>query len=620
MTTNRLFLFAVGAMMVFLIGFTLITYLMFENQSDLVEKNRNRYESYLRADELRQSSDDLTRLARTYTMTGDAKYEQQYWDILAIRNGEKPRPESYERIYWDFVAVNGQKPRPDGATVPLKKLMEDLGFTSQEFAKLSEAQANSDGLVKIETIAMNAVKGLFDDGAGNFTKKGDPDFELARKLMHSAEYHQEKAKIMKPIDDFFALLEQRTQESVNRGVALGETYFWVMLFLIAGFVVFIVIFYWMFHQAVRRTLGAEPILIAEMTRQIADGNLTVNFSDTGHSDRSVYAAVKSMVGQLRTTVSNVQKATDQVNAAAHEIAQGSADLSRRTEQQASALEETASSMEELTSTVKQSADNAGQANQLASSARNQAEQGGQVVDQAVTAMSAINQSSRKIADIIGVIDEIAFQTNLLALNAAVEAARAGEQGRGFAVVAGEVRKLAQRSADAAKEIKSLITDSVSKVEDGGKLVDRAGQTLREIMTSIKKVSDIVAEMAAAAREQASGIEQVNKAILQMDQVTQQNAALVEETAAASQSMGEQARELQQLMEFFKLDSKDTSRKPASVAASPRQSAGKLRAAPRMASGGSASTMDKPVAKPAAKPAATEKKSTAQAASEEWEEF
>ncbi len=168
-------------------------------------------------------------------------------------------------------------------------------------------------------------------------------------------------------------------------------------------------------------------------------------------------------------------------------------------------------------------------------------------------MSAINQSSRKIADIIGVIDEIAFQTNLLALNAAVEAARAGEQGRGFAVVAGEVRKLAQRSADAAKEIKALITDSVAKVEDGGKLVDRAGQTLREIMSSVKKVSDIVAEMAAAAREQASGIEQVNKAILQMDQVTQQNAALVEETAAASHSMGDQARELQQLMGFFKLE-------------------------------------------------------------------
>ena len=292
----------------------------------------------------------------------------------------------------------------------------------------------------------------------------------------------------------------------------------------------------------------SDIASGDMTHQVPD-ELSVRGDEIGDLAR----AMREMVKQLREIVSQVTQSTNQVSSAAAEIAQGSADLSQRTEEQASALEETASSMEELTATVKQSAENAGQANQLASAARNQAEQGGQVVDHAVSAMAAINQSSRKIAAIIGVIDEIAFQTNLLALNAAVEAARAGEQGRGFAVVAGEVRKLAQRSADAAKEIKSLITDSVTKVEDGSQLVDQAGQTLREIMISVKKVSDIVAEMAAAAREQAVGIEQVNKAILQMDQVTQQNAALVEETAAASQSMGEQARELQGLMAFFKLD-------------------------------------------------------------------
>ena len=296
----------------------------------------------------------------------------------------------------------------------------------------------------------------------------------------------------------------------------------------------------------------QGIALAE---QLATGDLTAAHTEVTANDEigQLLRAMQTMNTELRRIVGQVIHATDQVNSAAAEIAQGSTNLAQRTEEQASALEETASSMEELTATVKQSADNAGHANQLAGAARAQAEQGGEVVEQAVTAMSAISTSSRKIADIIGVIDEIAFQTNLLALNAAVEAARAGEQGKGFAVVAAEVRKLAQRSADAAKEIKGLITDSVTKVDDGGKLVEQSGKTLQEIVTAVKKVSGIVAEITAAAKEQASGIEQVNTAILSMDQVTQQNAALVEETAAASQSMGEQARELQRLMGFFKLD-------------------------------------------------------------------
>ena len=309
-------------------------------------------------------------------------------------------------------------------------------------------------------------------------------------------------------------------------------------------------------RSIRRPIGGEPAEMAALTGQIAAGDLTVHFTDTG-KETGVYAAMRDMATQLKGVVTQAAQVTDQVNLSVAEIAQGSTDLAQRTEDQAASLEETAASMEELTSTVKQNADNARQANQLAGAARSQAEQGGQVVDQAVAAMSAIHQSSRQIGDIIGVIDEIAFQTNLLALNAAVEAARAGEQGRGFAVVAGEVRKLAQRSADAAKEIKTLITDSVSKVKDGSQLVEQSGQTLREIVTAIKRVSDIVAEMTTAAHEQASGIEQINQAVLQMDRATQQNAALVEQTAATGQSMSDQVRELQSLMGFFTLDQHTT---------------------------------------------------------------
>jgi len=273
-------------------------------------------------------------------------------------------------------------------------------------------------------------------------------------------------------------------------------------------------------------------------------------------------ALNQSVNNLRGMVGQIQSSSGNIVSAAAEIAQGNTDLSQRTEEQASSLEETASSMEELTSTVRQNADNARQANQLAAGARDQAESGGEVVQKAVGAMAEINSSSKKIADIIGVIDEIAFQTNLLALNAAVEAARAGEQGRGFAVVAGEVRNLAQRSAGAAKEIKTLIQDSVEKVEDGTRLVDQSGKTLDEIVASVKKVSDIIAEIAAASQEQSSGIDQVNKAVTQMDEVTQQNAALVEEAASASESMDEQAKGLQKLMDFFVVDDGASSAMPS----------------------------------------------------------
>ena len=288
--------------------------------------------------------------------------------------------------------------------------------------------------------------------------------------------------------------------------------------------------------------------------KLSEGDLREEMTGDFNGEYAVMRdSLNQTVDNLRNMVGQIQASSGSIVSAAGEIAQGNTDLSQRTEEQASSLEETASSMEQLTSTVRQNADNARQANQLASGARDQAEKGGEVVQKAVDAMGEINTSSKKIADIIGVIDEIAFQTNLLALNAAVEAARAGEQGRGFAVVAGEVRNLAQRSAGAAKEIKTLIQDSVEKVDDGSRLVDQSGKTLDEIVGSVKKVSDIIAEIAAASQEQSSGIDQVNKAVTQMDEVTQQNAALVEEAAAASESMDEQAKGLQKLMDFFSVD-------------------------------------------------------------------
>jgi methyl-accepting chemotaxis protein len=358
----------------------------------------------------------------------------------------------------------------------------------------------------------------------------------------------------------------------------------------------------------------------EIIKSAVDGDLTGRLdskSKTGDLQK-LADAINSLLETISDIVSNVKHAAGEVLRGAEEISQGNANLSQRTEEQSSSLEETASSMEEMTSTVKQNADNAGQANQLATAARDQAEKGGAVVSNAVKAMGDINDASKKISDIISVIDEIAFQTNLLALNAAVEAARAGEQGRGFAVVATEVRSLAGRSATAAKEIKELIQDSVRKVEDGSVLVTQSGQTLEQIVLSVKKVSDIVAEIAAASREQSSGIEQVNKAVMQMDEMTQQNAALVEEATAASQSMADQARDLTKMMERYEVG--DSSAAAGTVA----RTAAPAKAAPTV----ERRSPNRPFSgKPAAKPAPVEsyeapvrQKAIANGGDADWREF
>jgi len=347
-------------------------------------------------------------------------------------------------------------------------------------------------------------------------------------------------------------------------------------------------------QEAQRVIKA--LSIGDLTEQM-EGEYSGEFAELRNSINETNEVLAKTVDQIVSGAENILTSSD-------EISRGNSDLSQRTEEQASSLEETASSMEEMTSTVKQNADNAKEANQLAIAAREQAEKGGEVVQKAVSAMGEINTSSKKIADIIGVIDEIAFQTNLLALNAAVEAARAGEQGKGFAVVAAEVRNLAQRSAGAAKEIKGLINESVERVDEGSRLVDDSGKTLEEIVNGVKKVSDIIAEISAAAQEQTAGIEEVNRAISQMDEMTQQNAALVEEATAASESMNEEAQDMNDLMDFFDLG--DNEPEPVVVQKKRRR---KVTA--------HAAQEEAPAAKRRKAPT---KRSAAPSDDEEWEEF
>ena len=373
---------------------------------------------------------------------------------------------------------------------------------------------------------------------------------------------------------------------------------------------------WLLTRSITRPLA----LAVERADQIAQGDLTQPIVAQGRDEAArLLAALQGMQANLARVVGGVRSNAEGVATASSEIAQGNQDLSARTESQASALEQTAASMEELGATVRQNADNAAQANQLAQSASTVAAQGGSVVAQVVDTMRGINEASRKIADIIQVIDGIAFQTNILALNAAVEAARAGEQGRGFAVVAGEVRSLAQRSAEAAKEIKQLITDSVGRVEQGTQLVDRAGATMSEIVTAIRRVSDIVGEISAASREQASGVAQVGEAVTQMDQATQQNAALVEESAAAASSLRAQAAQLVQEVAVFRVSGAQAAVPPAAAAAAPRMAPA---AAPQMARPATAPA-HKPAARSsalAAPPAAAQPARAAVGGDDDWESF
>ncbi|PCE67286.1 methyl-accepting chemotaxis protein [Salinivibrio sp. YCSC6] len=515
--TMKLVFFIIGAGIV--VSFVTIIQLNgLMNKVD--EMAQVRYASYQTADELRQSSDDLTRLGRTYVVTGDDKYEKMYMDILAIRNGEKPRPVNYHTIYWDLVLDYGQKPKPDGQTISLNQRMKDLGFTEKEFDFLKQAQANSDGLVNMEVKAMNAVKGLYPDSGGNYTVRGEPDKQMAIELLHSAQYHQEKAKIMKPIESFFIALEERTSAQFNAAAASVKRTVLIGNISLAVVVVIAVLGY-----VITKRNVVNPIdRMASTLKQVDDNSdLTLRVDDSKNNEiGTIGSTVNKVIVSYSSTIekiNNVNHMISQITESLVNITDKNAKVSNQQNQE---LEMAATAMEEMTSALATVAENTSMAEKYAGSTEKETSTSKEVFDKTTLEFGSLEteftktseviqelaDQSTNVGNVLDVIKDIAEQTNLLALNAAIEAARAGDQGRGFAVVADEVRSLAQRTQKSAGEIEDMI----------GSLQGKAEQSTQTIRVNAEKIASTRDNMTTAnealgtIKESAVEIHRLNSSI------------------------------------------------------------------------------------------------------------
>ncbi len=615
------------------------------NEANKLKKVEERkVNSLLLSYELRQSSDDLTRLARTYAVTGNSDYEKMYWDIIKIRNGEAPRPKNYNRIYWDFVIDYKDKPIDKGRKVSLLKLMKETGFTKKEFKLLDEAKNNSDGLIKLETIAMNAVKGFFADNSGNFTIKKEPNKQMAIELLHSKKYHTEKAKIMKPVNEFMILLERRTNKEVEAIQEKLQSKIMILMIVIAIIVIFYIVLFYMNRNKIKNLhlFKDELINFFKYINKEIPYSGTINIKETGEikemvdvvnknitktkenieQDENVIKESISMLSsfekgdlskrvETRSNDESILKLTVLLNQTAQnlndkidiilkalneythlnytkridtvgleaqvlELAKGIntlADsttnslkenkeygeiirdssvtllknidvLNTNTNSTAAALEETAAAIEEINANANQNLNNVVKMSQNASTLTEATTKGQDLAFQTAKAMENINEQVTSINEAISVIDQIAFQTNILSLNAAVEAATAGEAGKGFAVVAQEVRNLANRSAEAAKEIKDIVELATSKAQDGKNIAEVMVNDYNSLNENILKNIKLIKDVETANKEQGRGIEQINDSINSLDKRTQENASIANQTHEVAKKADDIAKKIE----------------------------------------------------------------------------
>ncbi|OCA60898.1 chemotaxis protein [Aeromonas piscicola] len=537
--------------------------------TQLEQSYQQRYQSYLLADELRQSSDDLTRLGRTYVITKDPAYEHQYMRILAIRNGEQNRPQGYNRIYWDFVAANGQSPRPDSnLRRGLIDLMKDAGFTDGELAKLNEAKNNSDALVNTEVAAFKLVQQTDGDLVANQQK--------AIAMMHDKAYHQNKGRIMSPIDDFYVMMENRTQQAVDD--ATSQSSMLRYLFIALGLV--LMFFLWRTYKALLDLVGTSVSQLRSDLGSLAQGDFSRQIHVPSGAKESLIGLLATMQSTLKGIIAQVSHSTEELSGSADSIAQIAEQTAQFATSQQTSTQTMAAAIEELVVSISHLSDNATHADELSKVSANTLEEGSGVIKQtldsiqsisdtvsnAASSLSELNSHTQQISDIIEVIRGIADQTNLLALNAAIEAARAGEQGRGFAVVADEVRNLASRSAASTQQITGMISKiqsgadasirsmetTVNNVSRGVSLANQTGEAIASIKSHAANLTGLMGEISHTLREQSTAANEVVSTVGNITSLSEQSGDAARHVSQEAAKLKQLSRLLRQEMGHFKL--------------------------------------------------------------------
>lgn len=538
-----------------------------------------RYLSYQLADELRQSSDDLTRLGRTYAVTADAQYENMYMDVLAIRNGSKPLPKKYHQIYWDLVLQYGDKPKPDGPAISMDERLHQLGFTEQELALLDRAKANSDGLVALEVKAMNAVKGRFADASGEYTLTGAPDRELATSLLHSRQYHREKAKVVQPIDEFFTALDNRTHtqfhdrlENLSHSLLLTQGLMAaVVAIALAGFMVV----RWRVVKPLEQTR-------TQLSTIHGSRNLSTHIQvDSKGEIAGIADQINSFIGSLKASLLDTRQMSEQLAGLSEQNQAAVLASQQRANATAAEIDSSASAVEEMSQTLVHVSENTSSAEQQAAQNEDFVELGRTKVHSAIQSMQALSsefsstqtvikkltQESEEVSNVLSVIRSIAEQTNLLALNAAIEAARAGDMGRGFAVVADEVRSLAQRTQESTQEIEDIvnslqqrtaevngaISNSAQMMEQAHISLDDAVESFASIEASTSAIHNLNTQIASTTEQQSAVSQEVAASIVKIRNNFQEIVQAMAQIEAASRELSSQSQQMQQRSRTYILD-------------------------------------------------------------------